>query len=111
MAEAHQDLLELVRTEQLLDEELAAARAEAAHIVEQARGAASARINALDQEAARAVAELSREAETALAARLDELDSAASIEARRYQALDETVVGELARRMVARLVDAPGTAS
>lgn len=107
LAEAHGDLLELVRTEQQLDEELAGARAEAARIVERARVAAGARLSSLDQELADAVARLEREAEADLTARLAGLEAEAAREARCYQALDEAGALQLAARLVARLWEAP----
>ena len=110
LAEAHGDLLELVRTEQQLDEALAAARAEAARIVEQARAAASRRLGSLDQDLADAVARLRQEAEADLTARLAGLEAAAAGEARRFRALDDAGALELAERLVARLWATPQTA-
>lgn len=103
MTERQGDLLELVQTERQLDDELAAARAEAITIVEQARQAARDQARGLDDDVARAIAELERTTAAELEVRLAELEADASSQLRAYAAASESVVMVLAARMVARL--------
>ena len=108
MAEVHGDLLELVRTEQQLDGQLAAARAEAAQLVAAARARADAERAGLDAEVQLLLADLERQAHGALAARLSAVDGDAARQVRIYQQAGDDVVQALAERMVRRLIDLDG---
>ena len=99
------DLGRLLETEARLEESLGAARAEAARLVAEAEGAAQSREAALDAE----LDALGRRLEAEIAAQRDaaqrDVAAAAQREAERFDGVSDRRIGELARRVVERLLE------
>lgn len=99
------DLARLLETEARLEESLADARTEAARLVAEAQAAARTREAALDAE----LDALGRRLEAEIAAQRDaaqrDIAAAAQHEAERYDAVAPARIGELARRVVQRLLE------
>jgi vacuolar-type H+-ATPase subunit H len=97
------DLSRLVEAERRLDERLAAARAEAAGIVDAARAAARALDAGLAAELEESDRRLSAAAAAELARRAEGIEAAARRATETFAGLDEARIGELADHVVARV--------
>lgn len=99
------DLARLLETEARLEESLGEARTEAARLVAEAQAAARAREAALDAE----LDAEGRRLEGEIGAQRDraqrDIAAAAQREAERYDAVPPARIGELARRVVQRLLE------
>jgi F0F1-type ATP synthase membrane subunit b/b' len=103
MSGAGADLLQLVQIEHDLDEQLTAARAEAARLIEATRQAAQAREQDLEQDIRAAGQQLKDQAGRELAARLAAIAADADAGSRAFRSVDDCRVGELAAALVRRL--------